>query len=541
MISFRKRLLSIVLVMILMITTISGTGVFIASTASMVTITSVSNARDGVKVKWKKDSSKSGYYIYRKTTSASKWTKVKTVKGGNYSSWIDSKAANGQKYDYKVEAYRGKKLYKNTVRKTIYRLSAPTIKSFSYDGDSIHIKGSENSSARGFEIQYSTSSNFANSESLKVWSTQVDKTIANLSCSKKYYFRIRAFRISGDVTYYSNYSKYRSYNTKPSYDAYTLNLHTSIYKEPNNSSKKVSIDYMTKVRLYQDYYIGSEGLWKKLSYNNEYYYVWIPNNTVKFTTEAPTYEYDLSNCTTHQREIIEMALDIYKNYDTEYDYTKEFSDGSVNPETGKYSYDCSGLIKHVYNSVMRKYVKTYKIPWNITDLFNTKTVYNNGLPGEFNAVTVCEGKYDYSKLQPGDVLFFNLANGRVQDKDFNHCGIYLGNKEFIHSTGSLYGVSISLISGTYEDDFVKAVRYIPDEIELVNATITAPKNISVYGDMACKTGTSVFKIPKNSEFTLVCTNANVGFVEFTDTDGKVYSGYIYKPQNSLSDFYASVS
>lgn len=541
MISFRKRLLSIALIMILTVTIISGTGVFIASTASMVTVTSVSNVRDGVKVKWKKDSSKNGYYIYRKTTSTSKWTKVKTVKGSKYSSWIDTKAVNGQKYDYKVEAYRGKKLYKNTVKMTIYRLSAPTIKSVSYDGDSIHIKGSENSNARGFEIQYSTSSNFTNSESLKVWSTQVDKTIANLSCSKTYYFRIRAFKISNDVTYYSNYSKYKSYKTKPSYDAYTLNLFTSIYRVPDSDTERISLHYHTKVKLYQDYLIGTKGIWKVLEYNNEYYYTWIPKDTVKFTTEKPTYEYDLSNCNKYQKEVIEKALDIFNNYETEYDYTKLFSNGSINPETNRYPFDCSGFVKYVHNTVMQKYVKSYRISWNIIDLFNMNAVYNNSLPGEFKAVTVCAGEYDYSKLMPGDVLFFNLTNGTVQGKVCNHCGIYLGNKEFIHSMGSFNEVSISLISGTFENDFVKAVRYIPDEIEFVNATITAPKNLSLYDDMACKTGTSVYKIPKNSEFTLVCTNASVGFVEFTDADGKDRSGYIYKPQETLSEFYDSVS
>lgn len=186
---------------------------------------------------------------------------------------------------------------------------------------------------------------------------------------------------------------------------------------------------------------------------------------------------------------------------------------------------------------MQKYIKTYKIQWNIIDLFKMKAVYNNDLSGEFNAITVCEGEYDYSKLQPGDVIFFNLKNGSTQGKECNHCGIYLGNKEFIHSMGSLNRVAVSLISGTFEDDFVKAVRYIPDKVELVNETITAPTNIQVYRNMACKTGTSVYKITKNSTFTLVCTNSSVGYVKFVDTDGKAKSGYIYQPKNRLPELY----
>lgn len=537
MITIKKRILSFVLMIILIITTASATGVFTASTASVVTVSSVSNVSSGVKIQWKRDKSKSGYYIYRKNVTTSKWTKIKTVKDSGYTSWTDTTAANGVKYDYKVEAYRGKRVYTNSTKKTIYRLSTPSITSLSYNGDSIRIKSNKNSNARGFEIQYSTSSSFKNAKSQLVPKTQLDFTIPNLTCGKKYYFRIRAYKVSKNVYHYSGFSSVKTYNSKPSYTAYTTNLYTSIYAKPDSSSKLTVLHYMTKVTLYQDYTFSSKGVWKRLKYNGKYYYSWIQSGDEKFTKVKNKYQYDTSSCNKYQKEIVNFALNVFKNLDTEYDRTKKFSNGTINKQSQKYPFDCSGFVRYVHNSVMQKYVKTYKMPWNLIELFNTEALYNNGLPTEFKAVTVCEGKYDYSKLQPGDVIFFNLENGKVKDKACNHCGIYLGNREFIHSTESVNGVTVSPISRTYETDFVKAVRFIPNKTKLINETVTANKSVAVYNDEKCKSGTHVCRIKEGIYFKLICTNADVGYIEYTAENGKTAYGYIYKPQNTVSGLY----
>ena len=68
------------------------------------TITSVSNEKKGLCLKWKAQKKCDGYYIYRKTGTG-KYKRVATIKKGSTSSWTDKKVTKGKKYGYYVCAY----------------------------------------------------------------------------------------------------------------------------------------------------------------------------------------------------------------------------------------------------------------------------------------------------------------------------------------------------------------------------------------------------------------------------------------------------
>ncbi len=68
--------------------------------------TSVTNTDSGIQVKWSKDSSKIGYYVYRKVGSG-KWYKVQTVSRNSITSWIDKNTKNGKKDSYRDRVFRG--------------------------------------------------------------------------------------------------------------------------------------------------------------------------------------------------------------------------------------------------------------------------------------------------------------------------------------------------------------------------------------------------------------------------------------------------
>lgn len=74
------------------------------SAPSTQSVSSVSNVKNGLKVKWKAQKKCDGYYIYRKTGSG-KYTLTATIKKGSTSSWTDTKAKKGKKYTYYVCAY----------------------------------------------------------------------------------------------------------------------------------------------------------------------------------------------------------------------------------------------------------------------------------------------------------------------------------------------------------------------------------------------------------------------------------------------------
>ena len=67
--SAKKRISVLVATLVMMIVLCVGATTVLAATPAGA-ITSVSNTSSGVKISWKKDSSKSGYYIYRKSTSS---------------------------------------------------------------------------------------------------------------------------------------------------------------------------------------------------------------------------------------------------------------------------------------------------------------------------------------------------------------------------------------------------------------------------------------------------------------------------------------
>lgn len=533
----KRKVISLILAIITMFTSFSSITTF-SYAATIVKISSVSNVSTGIKVKWNSDKSKTGYYIYRKSTSSAKWSKIATVKTKTQNSWIDTNAKNGKKYYYKVQSYKGKKNYTNSTQKIIYRLSTPSISSLSYSYDSIRLKGSANSSATGFQIKYSKNEDFNNAKVKTVATTQLNRIITNLTCSKKYYFKIRAYKKVGEKYYYSGYSKAKSYTTKSSYISYTTNLNTTVYSSPKTTSTKQNLGYMTQVRLYQDYSISSKGVWKKLKCNGKYYYAWIPSGDALFSKTKQSYDYYLDGCNQYQKEVVMFALDIFNNFETEYDSSKNYSNGEINSSTGKYPFDCSGFVKYVHNTIMSKYVPSYKLPWNITELYNEDVLYNNDLSCEFSATTVCSGSLNYSKLQPGDVLFFNLKGG-TQGKDCNHCGIYLGNKQFIHSSSSTKGVEISTISGNYKTYFIKAIRYIPSEIKLINKSLkpSVDYTLAVYPESNCKSSTEICRLSKNQYVTVISTKDDSAYISYTDSNGNTKYGYVYKPKSKFPTLY----
>ena len=91
--------------------------------------------------------------------------------------------------------------------------------------------------------------------------------------------------------------------------------------------------------------------------------------------------------------------------------------------SGPNSFDCSGLVKYVYNHF------GYSINRTATQQLQ-------------NGITVSK-----SELQPGDLVFFNSAGTGVNKA--SHVGIYIGGGEFIHASSPKVGVVISDLNSSY--------------------------------------------------------------------------------------------
>lgn len=183
-------------------------------------ISSPVNESDGITVKWSKNTSASGYYIYRSINGAA-YKKVKTLTANSTISWKDTGAkTNGTKYQYKIIAYKtvNGTTYKSAYStvKTIYfvsRPSAPTLTNGT--ASKLTVKWSKNSKASGYQIQYALKSDFSDAKTVTVTgNSTVSKIISGLTKGKTYNVRIRAFKTSEGVKHYSAWSAKKSLKIK---------------------------------------------------------------------------------------------------------------------------------------------------------------------------------------------------------------------------------------------------------------------------------------------------------------------------------------
>lgn len=90
---------------------------------------------------------------------------------------------------------------------TSQKPGTPQIKNAASTAAGITVKWSKISNADGYQIQYGTSSKFTGAKKVKATPGKtISKTLTNLTKGKTYYIRIRSYKKSGGLTYYSAWS-----------------------------------------------------------------------------------------------------------------------------------------------------------------------------------------------------------------------------------------------------------------------------------------------------------------------------------------------
>lgn len=119
---------------------------------------------------------------------------------------------------------------------------------------------------------------------------------------------------------------------------------------------------------------------------------------------------------------------------------KEYVHGSHGPD----NFDCAGFVWYVYYSILD--IDIYKEGFGIS----TTTKMMTSIYGELSKYEEISGK-NMNELNIGDILFFHRQSKEdneplVDNKYPGHCGIYLGNSEFIHCSGTKKRVLINNLS-----------------------------------------------------------------------------------------------
>ena len=199
----------------------------------VVVLKEVKNTVKGACVKWSKLSGASKYYIYRRSITGSKWTKVGTVSSKN-TTFTDTSVKNKNgNFIYTVKAVNKK----GTASRYLYSglkclfAKAPVINSVSVIGNNtVQVKwGSTKSGAKYNVVRKETGGSWATIATNYSGTTYNDKTAVN---GKKYTYSVKAVISTsyGKATssYYANNDKVVTYLKAP-----TLNSVTKSKNGPN--------------------------------------------------------------------------------------------------------------------------------------------------------------------------------------------------------------------------------------------------------------------------------------------------------------------
>ena len=272
-----------------------------------------------------------------------------------------------------------------------------------------------------------------------------------------------------------------------------------VYKSPTSDSASLRLFYMVEVELGDVVKSSSSGKWQEVYYKGSLYYIWLTPDSDKLTDKKSAMEYTAK--TAYQKEILDLAMDIYHNWDTSYVSSavgEVQSDGSV-------GFDCSGFTTYVINTVMQRHVPAYRLMPETGALWDTEIVYNKGLKGEYKAIDV-----ELKDAQLGDIVFFKSATtGKL-----NHCGLYMGNNEFLHCTSAWEkgenptgsDVGLMTLNDTYGDLVLGIKRFVPTSVTPANATYYAAQGCPIYADYmgTVKSGNS---LTRGEAITVLYTRA----------------------------------
>ena len=327
----------------------------------------------------------------------------------------------------------------------------------------------------------------------------VDYTDSGVLSGVSYYYRVKAVDDEGEVIKTSNtVSVLCPLSREETLKTRYVNVPKAwLYAAPIIDAESTPVRYMDKIRLGEDVTSTSQATWYRVFFNDKLYYMRIEKDSDVLTSKKRKFSYEGE--TKRQQQIIDLALEISEEWKTTYAHNQ--SDGV--PKKGVYGFDCTGLVKYIFGTVMQKTVPSYRLYASIETLYETTSIYNRGYPGEFSAT-----KVKRKDLQPGDVLFFtSQADGSDSDK-IGHCGIYLGNNEFVHATSAWEdAVCIVPLSGSFEENLVGIRRYLPRTVTPANTKVRL-KNTGthyLYTDRTRKSSV-VTAVPSGGTVTVLFTD-----------------------------------
>lgn len=194
----------------------TGTDDLVPSKPESFTVSST--AYNALTLKWRKSANAQGYFIYRATSKNGTYTRVKTIKNVNATSWKNTGLTCGKTYYYKVRAYRQagtKKKYSNytAIKSCKTKPATPSVSSVA-GKKRVTIKWKKVTGATRYVVYRATAKNGKYKKIATLKSNRRSYTNTKLKSKKAYYYKVRVYRTVNGKNYYSNYSGHTMKKTK---------------------------------------------------------------------------------------------------------------------------------------------------------------------------------------------------------------------------------------------------------------------------------------------------------------------------------------
>lgn len=161
----------------------------------------VKNGNCKVTVSWKKIAGASGYYVYRKTGSDAKWTRIADITDAAKLSFADTNVKSGTKYKYTVKAYCGSYVSSFCAGVTTLYIAPAKVSSAKSSGSGITVNWGKIGSASGYYVYRKT----AGGSYAKIATVKGNTTVSYLDKTAKkgtaYTYCVRPFNGSYSGAY----------------------------------------------------------------------------------------------------------------------------------------------------------------------------------------------------------------------------------------------------------------------------------------------------------------------------------------------------
>lgn len=374
-----------------------------------------------IKLTWKKVPGASGYVIYRSLSDSDNYKKLKTITSGSTTSYSNTKLPLGETYRYKIRPYRetaGQREYGELSKSVLKKVrpatpSISSVKRTSYK--SLKISWKKVSGASGYRVYRSTSPN-GEYKRIKTLSggSKLSYTDDGLTCGKKYYYKVRAYRTSKlkkTFSWASAYSSGRTTPAKTKFNEDTASWYSSVELHWNKSKGATGyVIYRSKsaksgYKLVKTITSSKTTKWTNtgLKGSSKYYYKIRPYKKVNGTKVYGYYS------EVYTKYVVPKKLSaLIKKYEG-----TRYRMGGNTPN----GWDCSGFVQW-----STYYLKGKKIG---------RTAGDQARGGKY------VNKNNMSSWKPGDVLVYKRNGGGV-----SHVGLYIGGGKMMHALNSRYDTVI---------------------------------------------------------------------------------------------------